>query len=203
MADKLRIALIEDDDAVRDALRLFLERKGAEVTCFSAAEPFMAASNAAVPFDCAVADVRMPDISGMELAKWNTARQTHPPIILITAHGDVPMAVEAMKLGAAGFLEKPFGEEKLWENVEAAIISVKDGRPAADQTDDLRARAAALSERQREVMKLAAAGLSNKEIALRLKISPRTVEIHRAWMMERMQARNLADLVRMVTMLQD
>jgi two-component system, LuxR family, response regulator FixJ len=127
-------------------------------------------------------------------------RSTKLPIILITAHGDVDMAVAAIKLGAFDFIEKPFDESRLLESIRQAI-EVAAEEPAASEDDQLKQRIAGLTDRQRQVMKLAAAGLSNKEIAIRLGISPRTVENHRAWMMERMGARNLAELIRLVAQL--
>jgi two-component system response regulator FixJ len=143
----------------------------------------------------------MPGLSGIDLVREMAARGISVPIILITAHGDVEMAVGAIKLGAFDFIEKPFDEKRLLESIRTTVSHTRQARDDAADLRELRARADSLTERQREVMELAAAGLANKEIALRLHISPRTVEIHRAWMMERMQARNLAELVRMVTRL--
>jgi FixJ family two-component response regulator len=198
MANDIQIGLIDDDPAVLDALRLFLERNSVRVSCFAAAELFLATKDIEGSFDCVVADVRMPGLSGVDLVREMAARGISVPIILITAHGDVEMAVGAIKLGAFDFIEKPFDERRLLEIIRTTVSRTRHARDDAADLRKLRARADSLSERQREVMELAAAGLANKEIALRLRISPRTVEIHRAWMMERMQARNLAELVRMV-----
>ena len=132
-------------------------------------------------------------------SKPGTARS---PVILITGHGDVGMAVAAIKLGAFDFIEKPFDEKRLLEVTQQALEQGRIQRDQAAQVTELKGRFELLTERQRQVMELAVTGLSNKEIAIRLGISPRTVEIHRAWMMERMGARNLADLVRIGMQLQ-
>ena len=196
-----RIALIDDDAAVLDALRLYLERNEVRVSSFSTADGFLASLGEPNGVDCIVADVRMPGLSGIDLVRETRSRANSPPIILITAHGDVDMAVAAIKLGAFDFIEKPFDERRLLESIRAAVSQSSPARQTALDPATLKERVAGLTDRQRQVMELAASGLSNKEIALRLGISPRTVENHRAWMMERMGARNLADLVRLVTRL--
>jgi two-component system response regulator FixJ len=202
MAEKIRLALIDDDAAVLDSLRLYLERNGVVVSGFSTADAFLAILGNAGSVDCIVADVRMPGLSGIDLVREMADRRNRPPIILITAHGDVDMAVSAIKQGAFGFIEKPFDEARLLESIRAAAGQAIPAQAPADRDlDELKERALGLTDRQRQVMELAAAGLSNKEIALRLGISPRTVENHRAWMMERMGARNLAELIRLVTRL--
>jgi two-component system response regulator FixJ len=201
MADDIHIGLIDDDPAVLDSVRLYLARNGMRVACFSAAEPFLETKDIERSFDCVVVDVRMPGLSGIDLVRELDARGISVPVILITAHGDVDMAVGAIKLGAFDFIEKPFDEKRLLESIRTTVSHTRQARDDAADLRELRARADSLTERQREVMELAAAGLANKEIGLHLHISPRTVEIHRAWMMERMQARNLAELVRMVTLL--
>jgi two-component system response regulator FixJ len=193
----MHIALIDDDPAVLDSLRLYLERQGVAVVCFATADAFVAAPEPPTPFDCIVADVRMPGLSGLDLVRRFAAERRAVPIILITGHGDIDMAVAAVKQGAFDFIEKPFDESRLLESIRKAAGDGRARQQAASAIADLRARFESLSERQREVLKLAAEGLSNKEIANRLGISFKTVESHRAWMMERMGARNLAELVRM------
>ena len=195
MNNPIRIALIDDDEAVLDSLRLFLTRRGIKVTPYSSADAFVADADAA-SFDCLVVDVRMPGMTGMDLVQWLRSTNATAAVILITGHGDVDMAVAAIKLGAFDFIEKPFDEQRLLVTIRAAAEQTRNRQDHAAEIRDLKARHGELSERQRQVMELAAAGLSNKEIGGRLGISPRTVEIHRAWMMERMGARNLADLVR-------
>jgi two-component system response regulator FixJ len=193
----LNIALIDDDPAVLDSLRLYLERQGLGVRCFADAESFLARRAAAGSLDCIVADVRMPGLSGLDLVRRLGDEAAAVPTILITGHGDIDMAVAAIKLGAVDFIEKPFDESRLLAAIRDAAGQTRARRDAAADLADLRTRRDALTERQRQVLDLAVTGLSNKEIAVRLGISPRTVEIHRAWMMERMGARNLAELVRM------
>ena len=198
MTDDIHIALIDDDPAILDSLRLYLERNGVRTSCFSAAEEFLATIKARSLFDCVVADVRMPGLSGIDLVRETILLGNAIPIILITAFGEVEMAVAAIKLGAFDFLEKPFDEKRLLKSIQDALGRAPEGHDDYAGLKELRVRAGTLSDRQREVMELAATGLSNKEIALRLRISPRTVENHRAWVMERMRARNLAELVRKV-----
>ncbi|MFD2181223.1 response regulator transcription factor [Rhodoplanes azumiensis] len=197
MPEPCPVALVDDDPAVLDALALYLERRGLSVTRFASADALVAAGTDATAFECVVADVRMPGMSGLDLVRLFAGRPAAPPVILITGHGDVDMAVAAIKLGAADFIEKPFDEARLFEAIGIAVAKRRASRQDAEALADLRARFESLSERQHEVLTLATEGLSNKEIAARLGISPRTVEIHRAWVMERMGARNLAELVRM------
>jgi two-component system response regulator FixJ len=197
MSDPVRIALIDDDAAVLDSLRLYLSRRNLDTSCFSSAEDFPPSLDNAAHFDCVVCDVRMPGMSGLELLDHLAVRGVRWPVILITGHGDVDMAVKAMKAGAFDFVEKPFDETHLLESIRNSLErNRKQARDTAEM-DDLRNKFGALSARQRQVMELAASGLSSKEIARRLEISAKTVENHRAWVMERIGARNLAELVRM------
>jgi two-component system, LuxR family, response regulator FixJ len=196
MADPIHLALIDDDAAVRDSLQLFLTRQGVRVACFHAAEEFLKSVNGCEPFDCVVTDVRMPGMSGLDLVHHLIDRGSIRPIILITGHGDIDMAVSAVKTGAFDFIEKPFDAGRLLASIHDAV---EQGRRRANEIaelEKLQARFQSLSLRQRQVMELAAAGLSNKEIGTKLNISPKTVENHRAWVMERIGARNLAELVR-------
>lgn len=196
-SDMTRIALIDDDPAVLDSLKVYFERKGMAVACYDSADAFLADRNAGAGLDCLVADVRMPGLSGLDLMRRFGDEKRATPVILITGHGDIEMAVAAVKLGAFDFLEKPFNEERLLGAIRAAVTTVAKSQRNAAALAELRERIAGLTARQREVFDLAVAGLSNKEIAARLGISFRTVENHRAWMMERMGVRNLAELIRL------
>ncbi|MBS0535614.1 MAG: response regulator [Proteobacteria bacterium] len=196
MAQPIQIALIDDDEAVLDSLSLYFASQKVASTGFSAAPQFLSALGQDKRFDCIVSDVRMPGMSGIDLVRELKSRNVDVPIVLITGHGDVDMAVAAIKVGAADFIEKPFDESRLLASVRAAIEETRQ-RENADEQKDLPARFASLTARQRQVMELAVSGLSNKEIGARLDISPKTVENHRAWVMERIGARNIAELVRL------
>jgi two-component system response regulator FixJ len=196
----MTVALIEDDEAVLHSLQLLLERRGIAVRCFRCAESFLASLPADVPA-CVVTDVRMPGLSGLDLQRELKRLGVGVPVILITGHGDIAMAVTALKDGAADFIEKPFDDERLVESLAQAMAAERELHSEVAARSELAARVAELSPRQREVMYLVAEGLSNKQIALQLGISPRTVENYRAWAMERMGANNLADLVRKVLIL--
>lgn len=197
MANSIHIALIDDDAAVLDSLRLYFARHELKASCFNAAEEFLAAVDRSAQFDCVVSDVRMPGMSGLDLVGHLNARGFARPIILITGHGDVDMAVAAIKIGAFDFIEKPFDENRLLASIRNALEQGRELRSNAAELEQLQSKFNSLSLRQRQVMELAVAGLSSKEIGMRLKISSKTVENHRAWVMERIGARNLAELVRM------
>lgn len=192
----MRVALIDDDHAVLHSLQLLLDSRGLEVLTYSSAEAFLAE----LPDDlcCVVADVRLPGLSGIELQRELKHRQAALPVILITGHGDIPMAVSAVKEGAFDFIEKPFDDEQLVRAIAAATAHASSRSVADLERAEIAARLSELSPRQREVMDLVVQGLASKQIAARLGISPRTVESYRAWVMERMEAHNIADLVRKV-----
>jgi two-component system, LuxR family, response regulator FixJ len=196
----MTIALIEDDPAVLDSLRLLLEGRGMTVQCFGSAEAFLAGMKDTPA--CIVSDVRMPGMSGVDLQRQLKRRACATPIILITGHGDIAMAVTAIKEGAFDFIEKPYNAESLIAVIEKACAKDERARAAESQKAEILTRIAELPPRQREVMELVAIGLSNKQIAARLAISPRTVENYRAWVMERLGATSLADLVRKVLLVQ-
>ena len=202
MADAIHVALVDDDAAVRDSLQLFLTRRNLKVTCFERAEQFLKARDGYESFDCIVTDVRMPGMSGLDLVNYLIDRGWIRPIIVITGHGDVDMAVSAVKAGAFDFIEKPFDETRLLASIRDAVEKGRERMNAAVEQEKILARFEALSARQREVMGLAVAGLSSKEIGTKLKISPKTVENHRAWVMLRMGARNVAELVRIAMQLE-
>lgn len=197
----MTIALIEDDEAALHSLRLLLEDRGMKVRCYDSAETFLA-SQGPVSVACVVSDVRLPGLSGLDLQRTLKAQGSALPVILITGHGDIAMAVDAMKEGAVDFIEKPYDAECLIASIQNALAAEQKSRSMQIQRLELLERLAELTPRQFEVMSLVAEGLSNKQIALRLGISPRTVENYRAWVMERMNASNVADLVRKVLMIQ-
>jgi len=196
MPDRLHVALIDDDAAVLDALRYYLARQSIRASTFQAARDFLEALDRHEQFDCVVSDVRMPGMSGLDLMKHLNERGYAGPVILITGHGDVDMAVGAIKNGAFDFIEKPFDEARLLTSIRQGAERMRQNKSEAAEIDELQTRFDSLSARQREVMELAVAGLSSREIGIRLNISPKTVENHRAWVMERIGARNVADLIR-------
>jgi two-component system response regulator FixJ len=193
----MTIALIEDDEAVLRSLTLLLESRGIAVRGYRSAENFLADAQA-TPLQCIVTDIRMPGMSGLELQRELKARDAAVPVILITGHGDVAMAVQAIKNGAFDFIEKPLDDNRLIASIAQAVERGQRARVEQSERALLEARIAELSPRQVDVLHLVADGFSNKEIALKLDISPRTVENYRARVMEKMGANNLADLVRKV-----
>jgi two-component system, LuxR family, response regulator FixJ len=196
MASQGKVYVIDDDEAMRDSLNFLLDSAGFEVTLFETAQDFLDVLHG-LEFGCIISDVRMPGIDGIELLKRLKAGQSRFPILIMTGHGDVPLAVEAMKLGAIDFLEKPFEDDRLTGMIEAAI---RQATPAAKDealTQDIAARVASLSPRERQVMDGLIAGLSNKLIARDYDISPRTIEVYRANVMTKMQAGSLSELVRL------
>ena len=202
VTELIHIALIDDDEAVLDSLRLYFARQDVETTCFPRAKDFLAAIGRAQRFDCIVSDVRMPGMSGLELVHHLKAQDVGVPIILITGLGDVDRAVAAIKVGAFDFIEKPFDEARLLASIRNAVERGRQRETDASEVEKLQSRFNTLSTRQRQVMELAVSGLSNKEIGSQLNISPKTVENHRAWVMERIGARNIAELVRIAMKVQ-
>jgi two-component system response regulator FixJ len=196
MSDKAVIYIIDDDDAARDSLDFLLKASGFDVRSYDSAIAFLAAPPNS-RFGCVITDVRMPGMTGIELLKQLSSRQFILPIIVITGHGDVPLAVEAMRAGAADFLEKPYDDEALILSIKRALASAQSA--AADDTTkaEVMGRMSSLSGRETEVMAGLVAGKANKAIAQELNISPRTVEIYRANVMSKMAADSLPALVRM------
>jgi len=195
MTTKGHVYVIDDDEAMRDSLNFLLDSSGFGVTLFDDAQAFLDVLPG-LAFGCVVSDVRMPGIDGIELLKRMKAQQSPFPILIMTGHGDVPLAVEAMKLGAVDFLEKPFEDDRLTTMIETAI---RQAEPAAKNeaiSQDIAARVASLSPRERQVMEGLIAGLSNKLIAREYDITPRTIEVYRANVMTKMQANSLSELVR-------
>ena len=196
MSGERKVYVIDDDAAMRDSLNFLLEAAGFEVTMFDTATKFLNVLPR-LDFGCVVSDVRMPGIDGIELLKRMKALTSRFPIVIITGHGDVPLAVEAMKLGAVDFLEKPFEDDRLIAMIDAAIRQSDSAARDQAVTRDLAARIASLSPRERQVMDGLIAGLSNKLIARDYDISPRTIEVYRANVMTKMQANSLSELVRL------
>jgi RNA polymerase sigma factor (sigma-70 family) len=201
MPDKPNVALIDDGDAILDSVELYLRRRGFAVTGFRAAEGFLSALNTGAEFECAVTDVRMPGMSGLELQRVLSQRASSLPLIIITGHGDIDMAVSAIKAGAFDFIEKPIDDRRLAASINEAVKHSRDQLADEREMAELTKRYADLSDRQRQVVELAIHGLSNKEIGSRLGISPRTVEHYRESAMERMQANRFAQLIQMIVRL--
>jgi two-component system response regulator FixJ len=190
------VYVVDDDEAVRESLSALLEAKSFTVRSFAVARDFLAAAPTLRP-GCLVADIRMPGMDGFELQRQLTERSFNFPLIVITGHGDVPLAVRAMKAGAIDFIEKPFAADAILGSVEAALSRLATTGGDDPMAATAAARLAALSPREREVLQGLLAGLPNKSIAYDLAISPRTVEIHRARVMDKMGARSLSELIRM------
>jgi FixJ family two-component response regulator len=200
-ANHSNVCIIDDDEAIRESLRLLLYAGGLSSCAWPSADAFLSASEPP-EFECMLLDVRMPGTDGLELFQQLRKRRAPYPVIFITGHGDIPLAVSAIKQGAWDFLSKPFGEGELLEKVRSAIDHYRVNRAELHELRDLQARVDNCTPRERQVMRLLAAGLANKGIAERLGISPRTVEIHRAHVMEKMSADSLPSLIRMLTLLE-
>ena len=190
------VHIVDDDDALRESLAFLLGTARINVATHASASAFMEAIPGA-KLSCVITDVRMPGMSGIDLLKRLREMKIEVPVIVITGHGDVPLAVEAMKVGAIDFLEKPFDDEVLLASVKAAIESQGGEIKRNAERAEIVSRLAALSNRERDVLGGLVAGRANKQIAFDLGISPRTVEIYRANLMNKMQAGGLSDLVRM------
>jgi two-component system response regulator FixJ len=197
MSEDPRIFIVDDDDAIRDSLELLLRAAGfGNVVPFASARDFLAQAQP-MPGECLLLDVRMPEMDGLELQGELNRRGLKLPVIIMTGHADVPIAVRAMKAGATDFIEKPFAEELLLDCVRRARAHAAEALRESEEAEETRRRLQVLTPREREVLQGMVAGRPNKLIAYDLGISPRTVEIHRARVMEKMQARSLSALVRM------
>ena len=193
------IYVIDDDDAVRQSLEFLLKTAGIAVRGFDSAKAFLEVLPQ-VGSGCVITDVRMPEITGIELLQKVKTANPDLPVIVITGHGDVSLAVEAMKIGAVDFLEKPFDDDLLLTAVRAALNRDSDAGKRKAELAGIQERLAELSNRERQVLEGLVAGKANKVIAFDLTISPRTVEIYRANLMTKMSANSLSDLVRMAVM---
>jgi two-component system, LuxR family, response regulator FixJ len=190
------VHVIDDDEAVRESIDFLLRAAGLSVRTYESATSFLEAAPK-ITSGCIITDVRMPGLSGIELLRRLQEMQIGLPVIVITGHGDVPLAVEAMKCGAVDFLEKPFDDDVLLASVRAALNRSEESAAVEAERADIRARIAALTQRERDVLEGLVAGHPNKIIAFKLEISPRTVEIYRANLMTKMKAGSLSELVRM------
>ncbi len=193
---KQTVYVVDDDQAIRHAMELLMRSVGLDYEIFHSADDFLA-SHTNERAGCLVLDIRMPGLGGLELQEKLNEVGSTLPIIFITGHGDVPMAVEAMQKGAVDFIQKPFRDQELLDRVTEALKTDQERRSARDQQAEVSGRIDKLTKREREVMDLVVTGKPNKVIAYELGVSQRTVEIHRARVMEKMEARSLADLVRM------
>lgn len=195
MADPI-VFVVDDDDAVRDSLALLLETAGHRVETFESGPKLLAALTPERR-GCVITDVRMPGMDGLELQQHMLTLQIRLPVIVITGHGDVPIAVRAMKAGAVDFVEKPFADDAILEAVRLALARAASARMERAPEGEIHGRLAQLTQRERDVLQAMVTGHPNKVIAHLLQISPRTVEIHRARVMDKMAARSLSHLVRM------
>lgn len=202
MSEHEQVYIVDDDEAVRDSIGMLLETVDIPYVAYPDAQSFLEQSDLAA-VHCLVLDIRMPGMSGLELQEKLTAMEAQVPIVFITGHGDIPMAVEAMRRGAVDFLRKPFRDQELLDRIQEALSRDAEQRHNAADADSVRARVADLTPREQEVFQRVAAGQANKVIAIELGISERTVEIHRSNVMQKTNSRSLADLVRLLIKLEE
>jgi len=189
------VFVVDDDDAIRDSLGMLLDSVGKPFQAFASGDALLEQFEPAWS-GCILLDIRMPGIGGMELQQMLIDRGSGLPIIFITGHGDVPMAVDALHKGAFDFIQKPFRDQELLDRIDQALKTDAEQRTAQEHVDAINARYDTLTPREKEVMEFVVKGLANKVIAMDLGLSQRTVEVHRARVMEKMHVRSLAELVR-------
>ena len=195
------VHVVDDDEGQRESLAFLLRSAGIEVRSFESAKAFLDVLPGAAP-GCVITDVRMPDMSGIELLRRLKELKIGVPVIVITGHGDIALAVEAMKIGATDFFEKPFNDDLLVASVRAALLQQQDLTKCHTERAEIENRISTLSAREKDVLVGLIQGRANKQIAFDLGISPRTVEIYRANLMNKMQADSLSDLVRMALLVE-
>ncbi len=199
--EAVKVYIIDDDNDVRNALQLLMQSVGLEVEVFNSAQDYLQ------QFDinqcgCLIIDVRMPGMSGLDLQAQLAAEKYHPPIIIITGHGDVPMAVKAVKAGAVDFIEKPFNNQEMLDSVHRAIELDAKKRGIVSQKIEIESCYNTLTPREKEVFIRVVSGMRNKNIAAELFVTQSTIEVHRARVMEKMNAKNLSDLMRSALILE-
>jgi len=202
MSDTEKVFIVDDDEAVRDAIGMLLETVDIPYIAYPDALSFLEQADLK-NVNCLVLDIRMPGMSGLELQEKLAAMKIELPIVFITGHGDIPMAVEAMRRGAVDFLRKPFRDQELLDRIQEALSRDAQHRDQAADSDHLKSRIADLTPRELEVFQRVAKGQANKVIAIELGISERTVEIHRSNVMQKTASRSLADLVRLLIKLEE
>lgn len=196
MSETSTVFIVDDDEAVRDSLSWLMESVGLSTETFSSADAFLQGYGADRP-GCLILDIRMPGMSGLELQSVLREQGFRLPLIIISGHADVPMAVRALKAGAFDFIEKPFNDQLLLDIVQRAIEQDRQQRESHAEVDEWRARLESLTPREREVLELVVSGAANKVISGELGVSLKTVEAHRARVMDKLQASSLSELVRM------
>ncbi|MCU7931941.1 MAG: response regulator transcription factor [Candidatus Thiodiazotropha sp. (ex Codakia rugifera)] len=198
---KPTVFVVDDDEEVRNALKLLFESVGLPVICYASAVEYLERFNAALP-GCLVVDIRMPGMSGLDMQEKLIEQPIHPPVIIISGHGDVPMAVRAVQAGAVNFIEKPFRDQILLDSVHRAIAMDAERRGEASRLSEIHEHLDQLTPREREVLDLVITGMRNKNISEQLGITLSTVEAHRSRVMEKMQADSLSHLMRMMLTLE-
>ena len=203
-ANDRNIHIVDDDDAIRASLSMLFQSVGINSVAHETGDAFVdwCERHAVQEDGCVILDVRMPGLSGIEVHQYLMDNDINIPVVFVTGHGDIPMAVKAMRDGAFDFLQKPYRDQELLDCVNMAVNKAKDDAKSEAAIGIIRERYETLTEREREVMTLVSTGLANKVIAMDLELSQRTVEIHRARVMEKMQVRSLADLVRIAVQLE-
>ena len=201
MANEPIVHVVDDDPAIRDSLAFLLDTAGLVSRTYESAAALLAKADNLAP-GCIVTDVRMPDMSGLEMVRRLAEMGVRHPVIVMTGHADVPLAIEAVRAGVKDFIEKPFDDEALLASIRSALADQAGAAEHEGQVTEVRERLASLSTRERQVLDGLVAGRANKVIAYDLEISPRTVEVYRANVMTKMQARSLSELVRMTILAQ-